>query len=209
MNATSQEITVLGASGATGMELTRQALERGHTVFAIARRLEGIALPDHPRLHRLVADVLDPDGIGEALDGRRIVVSGLGKTGRDTADVLAAGARSVIVAHPDRMVWLGAFGTGPSAGAAGALTRGVLSLALRGEIQDKVTADRLILSAGGILVHAGPLSQGPLSPSRRAVALNDAPRRIFPASVSRATVAATMLDLAEDGGTGVIIPLER
>ena len=208
MNAVPQEITVLGASGATGIELTRQALERGHTVVAIARRPDGIALPDQPRLQRRAADVLDPDGIAGALRGRGIVVCALGVTGKGPAGVLTAGARAVVAAQPGRVVWLGAFGTGPSARAAGTLTRAVLALALRGEIQDKVTADALVLDAGGTVVHAGPLSKGALSPSRRAVPLGETPRRVFPASVSRATVAAIMLDIAEQGGRGVIVPLE-
>ena len=36
-------LTVLAATGATGRELTRQALERGHTVVALARRPERVA----------------------------------------------------------------------------------------------------------------------------------------------------------------------
>lgn len=209
MSSASLEITVLGASGATGTELVRQALERGHTVVALARRPDGIVLPGHPRLHRRAADVLDPDGIAAALRGSEIVVGALGVTGKEPAGVLTAGARAVVTARPGRVVWLGAFGTGASARAAGVLTRAVLALALRGEIQDKVTADTLVLEAGGTLVHAGPLSERALGPSRRAVPLDEAPRRLFPASVGRATVAATMLDLAERDERGVFVPLER
>ena len=209
MTPAPREITVLGASGATGTELTRQALERGHTVVAIARRPDGIALPDQPRLHRRAADVLDPDGIAGALQGRGIVVCALGVTGKEAAGVLTSGARAVVTARPGRVVWLGAFGTGVSARAAGSLTRAVLALALRGEIQDKVVADTLVLDAGGTVVHAGPLSKRALSPSRRAVPLAEAPRRLFPAPVGRATVAATMLDLAEGDEWGVVVPLER
>ena len=36
----------------------------------------------------------------------------------------------------------------------------------------------------------GPLTDGPLSPTRRAVGLDAYPGRLFPAKVSRATVAA-------------------
>ncbi|HET6860853.1 MAG TPA: NAD(P)H-binding protein [Streptomyces sp.] len=39
-------LTVLAASGQTGIALTRQALRRGHTVTAVARDPERIAVPD-------------------------------------------------------------------------------------------------------------------------------------------------------------------
>jgi uncharacterized protein YbjT (DUF2867 family) len=204
------EITVLAATGATGRELTRQALARGHTVTAVARDPDRITVADSPRLTRVAADVRDPDSIAAALAGRQIVLSGLGNARGDTPGALTAGARAVVAARSQRVIWLGAFGTGPSARAAGAATRTVLRL-MGAELADKVGADAAVLDAGGTVFHAGPLSHGPLSPHRRTVGLDQAPRRVFPARVSRATVAAAMLDEAEcPAFPGVIaIPLER
>jgi len=208
MSTTPLQITVLGASGATGRELVRQALDRGHTVVAVARRPESIDAPDSERLLRRAGDVTDPHSISEALRDATIVVSGLGTVGGDRSDVLSAGARAVVAAQPQRIIWLGAFGTGPSAAAAGLLTRSLLRVVLRKEIEDKVRADTLVLAAGGTVVHAGPLSNRPGGASRRAVALDQVPRRLFPASISRASVAAAMLDTAESGASGVVVPLE-
>jgi uncharacterized protein YbjT (DUF2867 family) len=204
------ELTILAASGATGLELTRQALERGHTVTAIARNPDRIAVPDSPRLIRVSADVRDQRSIAEALAGQKIVLSGLGNASGDKAGALTAGARAVVAAQPQRAVWLGAFGTGGSARAAGALTRTLLKL-MGDELTDKTTADATILNAGGTVFHAGPLSNGPLSPTRRTVRLDQAPRRFFPARVSRATVAAAMLDEAEAPAHpgAIVIPLDR
>lgn len=82
---------------------------------------------------------------------------------------------------------------------------------MRKELPDRIAADSAVLAAGGTVFHAGPLSDGPLSPTRRSVGLVGVPRRFFPARVSRATVAAAMLDEAESprfaGATAV--PLER
>ena len=93
---------------------------------------------------------------------------------------------------------------------AGGLTRLLLRTFLRHELEDKITADRLILNAWGTVFHPGPLSNNPLSPTRHTVTLSNVPRRIFPASVSRTSVAAAMLDEAEHqqyaGQT--IIPLD-
>ncbi len=55
------QLTILAASGGTGRELTRQALERGHTVTAIARTPGRIDVPESGRLTRVAADVRDPD----------------------------------------------------------------------------------------------------------------------------------------------------
>ncbi|MFG1645829.1 NAD(P)-dependent oxidoreductase [Amycolatopsis sp. NPDC049252] len=205
------EITVLGATGATGTELVRQALERGHRVTAVARTPDRITLPPSDRLIRVAGDVLDPDSIGRALKGAQVVVSGLGITGKEAPGVLTAGARAAVDAGPDFVVWLAAFGTGGSAPYAGALTRGLLKTFMKNEMEDRTTADTTVRAGGGAVFHAGPLSDGPLSPARRTVSLDDAPQRLFPARVSRATVAAAMLDEAEQRRYGgrIAVPLER
>ncbi|GAB3899084.1 hypothetical protein GCM10029964_084500 [Kibdelosporangium lantanae] len=67
---------------------------------------------------------------------------------------MTAGARATVDAHPARIVWLGAFGTGPSAAAAGWATRTLLRLL--GDRADKLAADAAVLAAGGTVFHAGP-----------------------------------------------------
>ena len=204
------QITILAASGGTGRELTRQALDRGHAVIAIARTPARIAVADSAWLTRIAADVRDPDSIKAALQGSQVVLSGLGVAGGDPPGTLTAGARAVTAAHPQRIIWLGAIGTGPSAQAGGLLVRSMFR-AMRAKLDDKVTADDTVLRAGGTVFHAGPLTNGPLSPARRTVGLDTYPRRLFPAKVSRATVAAAMLDEAESPryASTIAIPLER
>jgi hypothetical protein len=203
------KLTILAASGATGLELTRQALARGHTVTAIARTPQRVTIPDSPLLTRVAADVRDPDSIAAALHGSTTVLSGLGIAGGDKPGALTAGARAVVAARPDRIIWLGAFGTGASASAAGPLTRTLLRM-LGAELADKVAADTAVLEAGGTVFHAGPLATRPASPTRRTVGLAEAPRRLFPARVGRATVAAAMLDEAEQPrhAATIAIPLD-
>jgi uncharacterized protein YbjT (DUF2867 family) len=203
-------LAILAASGATGLALTQQALERGHTVTAIARTPSRIAVPDHPQLTRVAGDVRDPATIAAALSGSDVVLSGLGQSKGDTPGILTAGARAVADAHPARIIWLGAYGTGPSAQAAGFATRTLLK-AMGAELADKVTADATVLAAGGTVFHAGPLSNAPGSAQRRTVGLDQAPKRFFPARVSRQTVAAAMLDEAEEPRHAgqIALPLEH
>jgi uncharacterized protein len=203
------QITVLGASGAVGREIVQQALARGHTVTALSRHPE--ILPDHAHLHRVAADVQAPASLDAALDGATVILSGLGTSRGDKPGVLTAGARAAVRAHPEQIIWLGAYGTGLSASTSGMLTRSLLKLVMRSELSDKVTADTAVVDAGGTVFHAGPLSGKPLSPMRRTAELSDAPKRIFPATVSRATVAAAMLDEAETPRYPgqVVLPLDR
>jgi uncharacterized protein len=204
-------LTILGATGGTGRELTRQALERGHEVTAIARHPERLELPANTSLRTVAADVLEPEQIAAALKGAQVVLSGLGLADGEHGDVRLAGAQAAVAAQPEYLVWMGAFGTGASAREAGWLTRTLLSTFMRAELPDRVGADQAVLTAGGAVFHCGPLSDGPLSPDRRTLDLGHAPRRIFPARVSRATVAAAMLDEAETrahpGQT--LIPVDR
>ena len=186
-------LTVLAASGRTGAELVRQALRRGHTVTAIARDPARIDVADSPVLRKAAADVNDAESIAAVIDSDSVVLSALGT---DRAGVLTAGAKAVVAARPRRIIWLGAYGTGRSAEAAGEAAKS-LGAMLGDRLADKVQADDSVLAAHGTVFHACLLGEGPESPTRRAVGLADAPPLTFSEKISRATVAATMLDEAE------------
>ncbi len=187
------EITVLAASGRTGLALTRKALERGHTVTAIARDPARIDL-DHEKLRKVAGDVNDPASIAAVVGPDSVVLSGLGT---EVAGTLFAGAEAVVAAGPRRIIWLGAYGTGPSAEVAGE-GAAVLEKFMGDRIPDKVAADNAVLAAGGTVFHAGVLSDDQESPGRRTAGLDDAPPFDLTARVSRETVAAAMLDEAEE-----------
>ncbi|MFJ5988553.1 NAD(P)-dependent oxidoreductase [Lentzea sp. NPDC092896] len=181
-------LTILAASGRTGLALTRQALERGHVVTAIARDPQRIPL-DHPNLSKVAGDV----STSLTIDADSVVLSGLGT---DRAGVLLDGAKAVVAAGPSRIIWLGAYGTGASADAAGE-GAAVLWKVMGDRIPDKIAADNAVLAAGGTVFHAGVLSDEPLT-SSRTVGLDAAPPFDLTAKVSRETVAAAMLDEAEN-----------
>lgn len=186
-------LTVLAASGRTGRAITRQALQRGHTVTAIVRDPGRVTVPDSAGLRKVAGDVTDPASIAAVIDADSVVLSALGT---DQAGVLLAGAKAVVAAGPRRVIWLGAYGTGKSADVAGEAA-GVLGKLLGDRLADKVEADNTILTAGGTVFHAGILADGPESPGRRTVGLEAAPPFDLGAKVSRETVAAAMLDEAE------------
>lgn len=186
-------IAVLGASGATGRLLVGEALDSGLEVVALARDPRRVPVADRPGLTKVAADVHDPDSIARAVAGCEVLLSGLGRAKGDTPGTLTAGAKAAAASGVPRIIWLGAYGTGESAPSAGALTRTLLRVVLKSELPDKITADGLVLAAGGTVFHAGPLTDGPAGSGRRTLTLDQTPNRLFPAGVSRATVAAEMI----------------
>jgi len=200
-------VTILAASGRTGVELVRQALQRRHIVLAIARDPARVPFPESASLRTVAGDVDDPRGILDAIGPGSVVLSALGA---ERAGVLAAGAKAVIAAGPARVAWLGAYGTGRSADAAGETARKLGAL-LGDRLADKVAADNAILDFGGTVFHAGLLGDGPEAPHRRTVGLDQAPALDLTVQVSRATVAAAMLDEAENPRFpgAIALPLAR
>jgi putative NADH-flavin reductase len=96
------KLTVFGASGGTGTQLVRQALDAGHEVTAVVRDRGRLAVPDQPGLDVVVADVMRPDAIEGAVAGRDAVISALGPSRR--AEERKAAGHSRIVTDSARSI---------------------------------------------------------------------------------------------------------
>jgi putative NADH-flavin reductase len=92
------KLTILGATGATGTCLTGQALAAGHDVTAVVRDPARLAVPAHPRLRTVTADVMDPASITPAIAGADAVITAVGPRGTGPATVIQDSARSIIQA---------------------------------------------------------------------------------------------------------------
>ena len=92
------KLTILGATGATGTCLTSQALAAGHEVTAVVRDPARLAVPDHPRLRTVTADVMDPASIAPAVEGADAVINAVGPRGTGPTTVVQDSARSIITA---------------------------------------------------------------------------------------------------------------
>jgi putative NADH-flavin reductase len=71
------KLVVLGATGATGLEIVRQALDRGHSVTALVRSPERLK-PFGIRITVKQGDLLNSADMEQALKGHDAVVSGFG-----------------------------------------------------------------------------------------------------------------------------------
>jgi putative NADH-flavin reductase len=73
------KIAVFGASGRTGLQVVKQALEKGHHVRAVVRNPAGFSLL-HPNLEVVKGDALSQDDVNMAVKGMEGIISALGTT---------------------------------------------------------------------------------------------------------------------------------
>jgi putative NADH-flavin reductase len=71
------KIVLFGATGLTGHEILKQALEEGHEVIAVVRKPSQIEL-EHTNLSVVQGDVFNPQSVQEAVVGGEVVISALG-----------------------------------------------------------------------------------------------------------------------------------
>jgi putative NADH-flavin reductase len=71
------KLVVLGATGGTGLEIVRKAIEHGHSVTAFVRSTERLK-PFRDRINIRQGDLLNSNELAEALTGHEAVLSGFG-----------------------------------------------------------------------------------------------------------------------------------
>ena len=112
-------LAILGATGGTGQELTKQALALGHTVRVLVRSPGKVTLR-HERLEVVKADLLDESAstLAEKLGRSEVVLSALGVLGlgithfySDTAKLLVAAAQQADV---KRLLLVSSVGADPA-----------------------------------------------------------------------------------------------
>jgi putative NADH-flavin reductase len=142
-------ILIIGATGGTGRELVRQALEQGHQVTALVRKPKKMKL-EHPNLRVVKGNVHDYDSVESAMRGQSAVVCALGTkrffypnrvASNGTANIL----RAMKSCGVPRLVCESSLGVGNSVGRLGLLyTFLVVPLLLPFVFYDKVRQEKLI-----------------------------------------------------------------
>jgi len=110
-------VLVFGASGGTGRELLKQALDKGMEVTAFVRDATKVEDIQHPNLAVVSGNVLNMDDVGRAVAGHDVVLYAVG-AGPKRTTIREQGARNVIEAmqatNVRRLVCLSSFGVGDS-----------------------------------------------------------------------------------------------
>ena len=90
------KVVIIGSTGATGLALVQQALDRGHHVVAFARNPAAISIT-HDRLEVVQGDVLDSHVLQRAVRGADAAISVLGvRMGQTRNTVRSAGTRNIV-----------------------------------------------------------------------------------------------------------------
>lgn len=109
-------IIVFGASGSVGIEIVKQALEKGHRVTAFVRSPEKFPLAENQNLKIYKGDVLNLEDVRKAMHGQEAVLCALrdGKIGK----IRAEGTKNILLAMHDsgvkRLICQSTIGAGDS-----------------------------------------------------------------------------------------------
>ena len=166
-HAEPQRVLIIGATGGTGRELVKQALEHGYTVTALVRDPAQMRV-EHPRLAVVRGDVLDRVMVDTAMRGQEAVLCALGhKRYLYPSRILSDGTRNIVEAMKAhgarRLVCATSLGLGDSAGRLGVLyTLFILPVVLPFYFWDKTRQERVIAesSVEWVIVRPGALNNG-------------------------------------------------
>ncbi len=197
-----ERILIIGATGGTGRELVKQALERGYKVTALVRDPQKLLI-GHPQLTVIKGDVLDKESVEEAMKGQEAVVSALGhKRFFYPTRILSEGTRNILNAmkaqNVSRLVCETSLGIGDSAGRMGLYySLFVIPVILHLYFWDKTRQERIIAASDAewVIVRPGSLTN---APKRGAVREGrNVGNFLWTVRVSRADVAEFMLNQLE------------
>ena len=198
------EVLVLGATGATGSLVLREARRRGHRVRALARDANKVAVDDGVTV--VHGDVRDPEAVTAAVEGQDAVVWAISVRRADRRsprlDLCTEGTRNLLAAMTtngvDRLIAVTSWGIGDGRERVPLpVRRLVLPLALGRGLADKERQEALIRQSDleWTIVRPARLANGRATGSFRV-----APRLAFgsTASISRTDLAAFLLDQLTD-----------
>ena len=199
-------IVVLGATGATGKEVIKQALDAGHGVVAYVRRPE--AVERRPGLEVVAGQLGDVEAMHSAFQGSDAVICCVGpkldvRTLRK-ADLMQRSLPSIVAAmknaRVDRLVLVSAFGVGDTAAKASPLARLIYRATMSGIYGDKARSEAVLPNSGlnWTTVYPVILNDAPPSDAVTAQTLATVDKVPGLPKVSRANVATILLDLATD-----------
>lgn len=198
-------LVVLGASGGCGRLLVEQAVARGHRVRAVVRESSTLAVPDGVEVLR--GDLASPELLQRAFDGQDAVLCALGLKVPGLAPwlrpedptFLSRAAPAIVDAMRAtgvrRLVAVSAGGVGDSRPRVPAFFRALIATTTLRFAYAELERFEAILLASGLdvcLCRPSGLTDGPRTGNARILEAMHGP-----ATISRADVAAWMLDAVE------------
>ncbi len=191
------KLAIFGATGATGMQITEQALANGHSVSVLARTPEKMTL-HHADLTVIQGDVLNIDDVTNTVAGADAVICTLGSGSLGATTLRTDGTRHIITAmnaaNIKRLVVVSAMGIGDSAGQLTFVSKLFVRLMLKNVMQDHASQEALVMSTDldWVIVRPSGLTNKPATGNYQHGLGTDL--EIKSGQVARADVAEFVLD---------------
>jgi len=146
------KLTIFGASGNTGHELVKQALEKGHLVTAFVRDPSRLSIK-HAQLKIFAGDVIDPESVAKAVHGQDVVICALG-AGSDLkkTTVRTTGTTNIVQAMKQhggqRLLVISAMGTGESWDTLSLVSKFLYATLLKNSREDHEAQESVVKESG-------------------------------------------------------------
>jgi putative NADH-flavin reductase len=195
------KIAVIGASAGIGLEVTRLALQKGHEVMTLSRRI--VPLPDHAKLRRVQGSATNPSDVRAAVEGADAVLITLGVKSPFPTTLFSDSARILLrvlqeTGSSATLIVLTGFGAGDSWSYNSLPMRALFTLLLKAVYADKTEQERLI--AGSYprweIVRPGRLTNSEMTGRYRV--LDDLVEGMKVGAISRSDVAHFMVAQVEN-----------
>ncbi len=196
-------IVIIGGTSGVGLELVELAIERGHTVTAVARRPERLSY-SHANLMTKGGDITVESDMRKIVPGHDVVVSTVGLSpGSRNVDLFSKGISNLLRVmadtNQDRLLAVSAIGAGDSRGSGSFWFDYVLHpLILADDIEDKTRMERILKEnqVNYTVVRPAILTNDHAQHTYRVISRYDG---IETGTISRKDVAHFLLSLAEQG----------
>ncbi len=194
------KITVIGASAGIGLEITRLALQKGHEVTTLSRRV--VPFPDQPNLRRVQGTASNSEEVRAAVSGADAILVTLGVKSPLATTVFSDSARLLLeilqeTGSSATLLALTGFGTGDSWNYNSLPMKILFTLFLKKVYTDKGEQEHLIASGFSRweIVRPGRLTNGTMTGRYRI--LDDLIEGMRVGAISRTDVAHFMVAQAE------------
>lgn len=195
------KIAVIGASAGVGLQATRLALEKGHEVVTLSRRV--VSLPDHAKLRRVQGGATSLNDVRAAVERADAILVTLGVKSPFATTLFSDSARLLLqvlqeTGSSPTLIVLTGFGTGESWSYNSLPMKLLFTLLLKAVYADKSEQERVIASGypRWEIVRPGRLTNGTMTGHYRV--LDDLVEGMRVGAISRADVAHFMVTQAEN-----------
>ncbi len=199
------KIIIFGASGATGHELVKQALNQGHVVTAFARNPDKLKV-QHANLNIFQGDVANALSVQKAIKGQDAVLSALGASSPFKFDqVVVEGVKHIVNAMETegikRFIYMSFVAVKGNQDVPGFFLKHIAPILLKNEIKGHEVKEEIIRKSNldWTIIHAPGLTNGPHKGAYRNGENITSSR--FMSTVSRADVADLMLKQLPNKGS--------